>query len=285
MTLIKHFMRVQMVLPGLLAMAVMMVINPPVFAGDPDDTIGPANPNVLVCKSKEDGKYINLENDAFPGTEGGTIDFDPTEDVDVSRLENECEDENGFLEYIAQTEIEGYLYEYVPSPEDPDEWIAIPRPGIPVIAEGIDFEIYWITEKDPAGYFYFYKTRFGSGPILLNAQLPPDATPLNPNIRIESTGFLDTWTVYLGFYRGDVEPPPLEELRTPDGQRLPAADTRFYDNVGLDGKTALPAVGGIKEEKSMIPTIAVAAIVIITLPLVGVIWMRKNKGRDDFEDR
>jgi hypothetical protein len=35
----------------------------------------------------------------------------------------------------------------------------------------------------------------------------------------------------------------------------------------------------------MVPTIAMAAIVIIALPLVGIIWMRKNKGPDDFEDR
>ncbi|MCB0209063.1 MAG: hypothetical protein KDJ52_07030 [Anaerolineae bacterium] len=266
-----------------LSAVVALVFAAPTYAGDPDDTIGPANPNVLVCRRKSDGKYVNLENDAFPGTSGGTIEFDPDEEVNVSKLERECDREGGELEYAAATEIIGYVYEYFPSSDDPDEWYAVPRAGIPVIAEGIDFEIFWISEDN--GYYYFYKTRFGSGPILLNLQLPPDATAINPNIRIESTGFSDTWTVYLGFYRGDIEPPDIENLHTPDGEPLPRGDTRFYDNVGLDGKTALPAVGGIKEEQQSMPVMALAAAIAIVLPVIGVITIRRNRQSNKTDDR
>jgi hypothetical protein len=239
----------------------------PVRAGDPDDVIGPANPNHLVCI--QDGEVINLENDAIEGEGGeGIGSFDPDIEVDVRLLEDECEEIDGRLEYLSQTEILGYVYEFVPDPENPGEWIAIPTAGIPVIAEGVTFEIFWISEKD--GFFYFYKTRFGAGPVVLNLRLPPDAHPINPDILIESTGFLETWTVYLGFYRGDVGPEDVTQLRTPDGFLLPVGDSRFNDIIGLDGKSALPNVGGVLPQEMPLSLMALAALVVIILPIVGV---------------
>jgi hypothetical protein len=246
-----------------------------VRAGDPDDVIGGANPNHLVCIV--DGEVIDLESDAFEEFDEDELEFDPDIEVDLKELEDECEEEGGRLEYVSQTEIEGYVYEFVRNPENPDQWMAIPAAGIPVIAEGVTFEIFWVSESN--GFFYFYKTRFGAGPIVLNLRLPPDAHAINPNILIESTGFNDTWTVYLGFYRGDVGPEDIASLRTPEGASLPLGDSSFNDIVGLDGRSALPGVGGVTPEEESKPVMALAALMVILLPVAGVWTLRKNRSK------
>ncbi|MCB1318971.1 MAG: hypothetical protein KDK34_01895, partial [Leptospiraceae bacterium] len=142
---------------------------------------------------------------------------------------------------------------------------------------------YWISEDN--GYFYFYKTRFGSGPILLNMQLPPGTTAINPNILVESTGREETWTIYFGYYRGDVGPANIEDLRTPDGEPLPMSDSKFYNFTGIDGRSALPAVGGIKEEDNSMTVMAMAAAIAIILPVIGVITIRRNRQSSKTDDR
>jgi hypothetical protein len=235
-------------------------------AGDPDDVIGPTNPSELVCVV--DGEIVDLDSDAVDGNDNT---LDPDAEVDVEELEDECDDVGGKLEYLHQTEIEGYVYEFVPDPDNPDQWMAIPAAGVPVFAEGIGFEIFWISEKD--GFFYFYKTRFGSGPILLNLRLGPDAHPINPNVLIESTGAAETWTVYLGFYRGDVGPKDIDALHTPEGYPLPKGDSSF------DGDGSLPGVGGVLEQEVSLPVIALATLVVIILPAAGIVTLHKSRSK------
>lgn len=266
-------------------------------AGDPDDVVGGVDLELFECFGRsddddDDNNNNNEDNDDLDES----VDIDEARrDIleestgnsgeDLAKLASACDrlaNGPGKLVPIEETEIVGYVYEFVPTSPNAEEWYAIPVSGIQVVAEGIGFEIFWVSEKD--GFFYFYKTRFGAGPILLNLQLPPNAHPINPNVLIESSGREQTWTVFLGFYRGDTAPPNPEDLRTPDGERLPFGDSTFYENVGLDGRSALPAVGGIKEEKNSTPVIALAAIFAIILPVVGIMRLRKNKRRDQIDD-
>lgn len=269
-----------------LGLVVILALAGPIQAGDPDGVVGGADLELFECLER--GNDDDGDDDEHDGEFDSVVDIDEARrDIiqrstgntaeDLESLRGACDrlaEGEGRLVPIERTEIVGYVYEFIPGGED-GEWIAIPVGGIPVAAEGISFEIFWVSEKD--GYFYFYKTRFGAGPILLNLQLPPGATAINPNILIESTGLEQTWTIYLGFYRGDTPPPDIEDLRTPDGFPLPMSDSKFYDFTGLDGRSALPAVGGIKEEDKSMPVAALAAIIAIVLPVIGIITIRRNK--------
>lgn len=269
-----------------LALVVMLALAGPIHAGDPDEVVGGVDLELFECLERSDND--DGDEDEHDGEFDNVVDIDEarrdiiqrsTGDInsDLEALRKICDklaEGEGRLVPIERTEIVGYVYEFIPGGED-GEWIAIPAAGIPVVAEGISFEIFWVSENN--GYFYFYKTRFGSGPILMNMQLPPGATAINPDILIESTGLEDIWTVYLGFYRGDMPPPDIEDLRTPDGFRLPTSDSKFYDFTGIDGRSALPAVGGIKEEEKSMPVAALAAVIAIILPVIGIITIRRNK--------
>lgn len=275
-----------------LAIASALVLARPVQAGDPDPVVGGVDLRDFECLQRGDND--DNDNDEHDGEFDEVVDIDSARNEIISRstgnttedlesLQGACDriaKGEGRLVPIEKTKIEGYVYEFIPGGED-GEWIAIPAAGIPVVAEGISFEIYWVSESN--GYFYYYKTRFGSGPILLNLQLPPNATAINPNILIESTGQEDTWTIYLGFYRGDTPPPDIEDLRTPDGEPLPMSDSKFYNFTGIDGRSALPAVGGIKEERESTPVAALAAIVAIILPVIGIITIRRSRQSDKSE--
>lgn len=269
-----------------LALAAAFAFAAPIRAGDPDDVVGGYDLAGFECLERSDND--DGDDDKHDGEFDNVVDIDePLREIlrtstgntaeDVERLRGACDrlaDGEGRLVPIEKTEIEGYVYEFIPGGED-GEWIAIPAAGIPVVAEGISFEIFWVSESN--GYFYYYKTRFGSGPILLNLQLPPGATAINPNILIESTGMEDTWTIYLGFYRGDTPPPNIEDLRTPDDEPLPMSDSKFYNFTGIDGRSALPAVGGIKEEEESMSVAALAAAIAIILPVIGIVAIRRKK--------
>ncbi|MCB9078329.1 MAG: hypothetical protein H6631_12090 [Anaerolineaceae bacterium] len=276
----------QLILGFTLALVSALVMVAPIQAGDPDHVVGGFDLRDFECLQRGDNS--DNDNDKHDGEFEDVVDIDQVRDEIISRstgnatddlksLEGACDrlaEGEGRLVPIQKTKIEGYVYEFIPGGED-DGWIAIPAAGIPVVAEGIGFEIYWVSESN--GYFYYYKTRFGSGPILLNMQLPPNATAINPNVLIESTGREDTWTIYLGFYRGNTPPPNIEDLRTPDDEPLPMSDSKFYNFTGIDGRSALPAVGGIKEEKESMPVAALAAIVAIILPVIGIITIRRSR--------
>jgi hypothetical protein len=165
-----------------------------------DEVIGPMDIDLFECvvTKNEDGsdkkpwETVSIDKDR---EEIKKKSVGKTQD-DINALEEACsrkERGRSKLIPIAKTKIEGYVYEF--HPEDPDnpatsEWFAVPSRDVPVIAEGVTFEIFWGSEPD--GYFYFYKTRFGKGPIILNLRLPEDAHQVNPNIVIESTGLDET---------------------------------------------------------------------------------------------
>jgi len=220
-----------------IALLLTLIYAVPTHAGDPDNVIGPMDLDLFKCIEHEDDDGnekdppgdidISKEREDIKNKSRGNVD------EDIKALEKACRRKGNDSELvpIAETKIEGYVYEFHPKdPSNPaeSEWFAVPSQDVMVVAQGITFEIFWVSEPD--GYYYFYKTRFGSGPIILNLRLPPDAHPINPNIVIESSGKDETWTVFLGFYRGDVPPPDVTQLKTPDGNFLP-----FSECQGLAG--------------------------------------------------
>jgi hypothetical protein len=262
----------------------------PVYAGDPEDIIGPVNLDKLECverrqdgdSSKEPFKQVDIDQEREEIKRKSTGDLVQ----DARDLEEACIDKgvDSFLRGMAYTQIEGVVYEFHPvDPENPaeSEWFAVPSRDVPVIAEGVTFEIFWGSEPD--GSFYFYKTRFGEGPVMLNLKLPEDVHPLNPNILIESSGLDETWTVFLGFYRGDVGPPDVTALRLPDGNLLPLGNNTYESIVGLDGKSALPGVGGVLPQQSSPWVMGLAAIVLAVLPSAGMYTLRRARLTTDVD--
>ena len=271
-----------------IALVLILVSVTPTHAGDPDEIIGPMDIDLFKCLEKEgdDGEKkdpweeisIDKEREEIKKNSVGKYN------EDIASLEKACRKKgnDSVLVPIEETKIEGYVYEFHPQdPSNPagSEWFAVPSHSVPVIAEGVTFEIFWVSEE-PDGFFYFYKTRFGKGPIILNLRLPPDAHPVNPNIVIESSGLDETWTVFLGFYRGDVPPPDVTQLKTPDGNFLPFTNSKFdsYKSiVGLDGKSALPGVGGVLSQEDSTVVSVLAVLLLIVLPGAGLITLRNRQ--------
>ncbi len=253
----------------------------PVQAGEPDDTIGPPNNNLLECYNESTGESIELENDAFDAG-GGTI-FNPDLEVDVEQLEKECEeygedrDIKTGLRYVQATRIEGYVFEFHPNPAAPGGWMAAPSRDVPVAASGPGFEIVWGSEKD--GLYFF--DDLGAGPVTLNLRLPPGAHPINPNITVMSRSFFETWDVDLAFYRGDMPPPEnVDELVLPANyprSRLIPADTIIEIDEDTGQTTYMPNVGGVLPLEQPLATIALAAIVLIALPTAGILTLRRKR--------
>lgn len=264
------------------ALLLLLASFNPARAGDPEDIIGPMNLDRLECvekrqkgdSAKEPFEVVDIDRERRDIQQRSSGDLIQ----DAKDLEKVCirKGDDAFIRAVAKTEIEGFVYEF--HPEDPDnpaesEWFAVPSRDVPVIAEGVTFEIFWGSEPD--GSFYFYKTRFGEGPVMLNLRLPKDAHQINPDILIESTGLEETWTVYLGFYRGDVPPPDIVALRTPDGKALPRGDTTFESIVGLDGMSALPDVGGVLGHQASPSVMVLAIVVAVVLPAAGLVTLRR----------
>jgi hypothetical protein len=85
--------------------------------------------------------------------------------------------------------------------------------------------------------------------------------------------------VFLGFYRGDVPPPRIDQLQTPDGNFLPFSSSKFssYDSiVGLDGKSALPGVGGVLLGSGSSTSLVIAGLFLILLGVAGAITLRRG---------
>ena len=229
--------------------------------------------------------------------------FNPYDDKEFNsylrRLERECkkEDDRGVIVPIADTRVEGYVYEFHPvDPANPatSEWFSVPSKDVMVRARGITFEIYWGAGNE--GYFYF--PNLGAGPITVDLQLPKDVHPINKDVVIFSSGLEETWTLFMGFYRGDVPPPNPAQLKTPDGNFLPfvtladieamskCGSTEFPEvagdallPVGVIGSSdaILPNVGGVVQEPQnwVVPIIAI--VVLALLSIAGLHTVRKPK--------
>jgi hypothetical protein len=257
----------------------------PAQAGDPDKTVGPGDPTHLVCVEKNSHLFVDLDSDAF--SYSGV--YNPDIKVDPERVKSDCKEAEKLLksnghqielvvEYGRQSRIEGFVFEFHPDPAAPGGWLAVPSQSVPVVASGPGFEVFWGSEKD--GSFYF--NNLGEGPVTLNLRLPPDAHSINPNITIMSDGFVQTWKVQLAFYRGDVPPDDFEALRLPLGYAYNAlipGDT-IIDIDKYGGYSYMPSVGGILPPNRPISILVLAGMVLITLPTVGFIALRRKRAED-----
>ncbi len=230
----------------------------------------------------------------------------------VHDLERDCKKAGGNLFPIAETRIEGHVYEFHPGGRD-GEWFGVPSRDVPVVAEGITFKIEWGTDSE--GYYYFHN--LGAGPIVLNLRLPPEAHPINPNVIIFSTGLesgycnysattgecggvaypwvKSPWTVLFGFYRGDVAPPDVAALRVPGGNPLPFSslpDLQTLNQCGyrgtptglnlppeiLDMSLGIPSVGGVLSPDNSREIMVIAVGMLMGLLLAGLLRLSQRVG-------
>lgn len=307
----------------ILGMALVLATGYPraVEAGEPTGKIGPLNPTMFRCVDKNDSRVIIKDNielakiQEIVDNDPTTLDsmctsttvsdfgFDTTDGAQMNAfldsLKDECDDEGGRLIKIEDTRIEGFVYEFHPDVQNPGEWFPVPSRDVPVIAQGIDFEVFWGSAED--GSFYF-PNGFGAGPIILSLRLPPDAHPVNPNVVINSTGLDETWTVFLGFYRGDTPPQDVTQLKAPNGSFLPfttLADLEMLSQCGyidlpevaeavlpsipppstLTDTVEMPNVGGILPHQQPTGVILLAVILAVVLPAAGIYRLRQNRAK------
>jgi hypothetical protein len=161
-----------------------------------------------------------------------------------------------------------------------------------VRARGITFEIYWGSNDE--GYYYF--PNLGAGPITINLELPPDAHPINKDVVIFSSGLEETWTVFMGFYRGEVAPPDPINLKTPNGNYLPfvtMADIEMMSRCGSpqlpdvagralpppqtvgQSDAAMPNVGGVLQGQQNWVVAILAIVILVVLPVAGFYTVRR----------
>lgn len=274
------------IFPLFLALLLTLIIDSPLQAGEPDNTVGPINPNLYVCATF-DHRIIPVGSDAFSGRSGSNADFnffDETVKVDLDKLKHDCnevkkdnKDLDPHVELLQQTRIEGVVYEFHPEPDVLPSgnrgWIGVPSRDVLVVATGINFEIFWGSEKD-GSYFFNY---LGAGPITLNLRLPPDAHPLNPNISLMSTSFFETWRIPLAFYRGEIEPGEDDIFSLPTGEQLPPANT-FFEELGPSGPVSgMPNVGGILPQAESTSVIILAVMILVILPAAGILKIRHDR--------
>lgn len=146
--------------------------------------------------------------------------------------------------------IVGFVYDYSAGSPAPAE-------GMGVTLSGCSWDAVWGTDDN--GYFYF--DNLGQGIAYVNLQLPPDSHAINPNIIVETSGVTQTYTVYLGFYRGGT-PPSSDQLTTPEGEPLtPGA--------------LIPGVGGTLPDSYLV--IGLSATLLLSLPVAGVARLARRR--------
>jgi len=260
-----------------------LVMIGPVQAGEPDWTVGPGDPNKLICVEENSHLWIPLNSDAFDYYET----YNPEATVDPERLKRDCQKaEDAYrnagynahftVEYVRQTRIEGYVFEFHPDPNGPGGWTGVRSRDVPVVASGPGFEIIWGSEKDGL-YFFNY---LGSGPVTLNLRLPPDAHPINPNITVMTEGLPEVWEVDLAFYRGDYPPPDIDEIILPHDhprRKLVPPDTIIETDEETGQIVEMPNVGGVLPLEQPIATITLAALILIILPTAGILTVRRKR--------
>lgn len=278
-----HFKRKSIGIIVALALLLTFTITSPGQAGDPDKTVGGINPNHYVCVNSK-GEIVDLDNDAING-EGESATFDEEkETIDLDELEEECDDQGDdfSVELIRRSRLEGYVVEFHPDPGVPGGWRGVFSRDVPVFITGPGFEVFKGSDKD--GSFYF--DNLGAGPVTFNLRLPADAHQINPNVTVVTDGLPNTTSgIYLGFYRGEVPPLNMETLTGPDGVPLPPANFTFNEFIASDTDpfsgevSGMPSVGGVLPRQTSLFSIALAVILVITLPAAGILALRPTSGR------
>lgn len=303
---------------GIVAL-LLLLLSYPAQAGEPTGKIGPMNPTMFKCVDKDDHRTVikdrlelapikdiadndpsTLDSNCFVTTTSD-FGFNTRDSVlfngHLEDLQDICEKDDGVLIPIEETRIEGFVYEFHPDIQNPGQWFPVPSRDVPVFANGITFEVYWGSAED--GSYYFPKG-FGAGPIILSLRLPRDAHAINPNVVINSTGLEETWTVFLGFYRGDVAPTDVTQLRTPNGNALPFTTLQDLETLSRCGYMDLPDVakevlpvlappgstvsptiqipnvGGTLPQERPTTVVILAVIFVIALPIAGVLKLRRK---------
>jgi hypothetical protein len=130
-----------------------------------------------------------------------------------------------------ESTIEGYVYDFT---------TGIPKgiKGIGVTLDGCSWTAQWSTDDN--GHFFF--NNLGQGAAKVTLQLPSDGHAINPNVIVETSGEDDTYTVYLGFYRGNVV--PAATFRTPDDQMLTGVVATPVPGATPSDGASIPGVGG-----------------------------------------
>jgi hypothetical protein len=264
-----------------LALLLTFVIPTPGQAGDPDKTIGGINPNLYVCMDSE-GKVVDVDHDAVTG-DGDSVVYDPEKTVDLNKLKDECKEKEDELnidlrvDLAHQSRVEGFVVEFHPDPAAPGGWRGVFSRDVPVVISGPGFEAFKASDKD--GSFFF--DNLGAGPVTFNLRLPPDAHALNPNVTVVTNSFLNTTSgIYLGFYRGDMQPPDVTTITSPDGVPLAPANFTFEDLEGSDDTlndlTGMPSVGGVLPRQISLVSVVLAVILVIVLPAAGLLKLRRK---------
>jgi hypothetical protein len=280
-----YFYRKLLALSLAITLLLTLVFTSVTHAGDPDKTVGGVDVNHYVCASA-DHLVVDLENDAFEG-EGTELTFDSEIQVDLEKLKGECEEaeddfnENFTIEPVQQSRLEGLVVEFHQDPGAPGGWRGVFSQDVPVVIIGPGFEAFKASEKDGSFYFDF----LGAGPVTFNLRLPGDAHPINPNVTVVTDGFNDvTSGIYLGFYRGDMPPPDIETIVSPDGVPLPPANFTFEVEEGSDDPlanlTGMPSVGGVLPRQTSLFSVALAVILLITLPAAGILTLRRSRSEN-----
>jgi hypothetical protein len=267
------------------AFLLLLILTTPALAGEPDKTIGGINPNLYVCLT-EDNKVVDVENDAVTDNGDGTVSYDPDKTVDLNKLKGDCEeeeeerDENLTVALAHQSRVEGLVVEFHLDPSAVGGWRGVFSRDVPVVISGPGFEEVKGSDKD--GSFFF--ENLGAGPVTFNLRLPPDAHPLNPNVTVVTNSFNSVTTgIYLGFFRGDKDlPPDVSTVQTPDGALLPPANFIYEDLPGsgyasLGELSGMPNVGGVLPPQQSTYVLALAAVILVVLPLAGIIKLRRNR--------
>jgi hypothetical protein len=160
--------------------------------------------------------------------------------------------------------IVGYVYEYTAGTPQGTK-------GIGVTLTGCSWTATWGTDDN--GYFYF--DNLGQGGAYVNLQLPPNGHAINPNVLVRTSGMTDTYTVYMGFYRGDTA--PAGPFKTPGGFLLSGMSepggTLPPDNSAYG--VQLPGVGGTFPDSYLV--IGLSALLLLLLPVAGL--ARLTRGR------
>jgi hypothetical protein len=220
--------------------------------------------------------------------------FDPTDSVQfesyLHELKRSCDKAGGKLIPMLETRVEGYVYEFHQNSDG--SWFSVPSRDVPVILNGIGTDLTWGTNDD--GYYIF--KGLGAGPLVVNLRLPPDAHPINPNVAIFSNGQRETWTVFMGFYRGDTPPKDAAFVTTPEGNYLPFTNPTDIDmlrqcgylgsptgkNIPLeiwDMSFGMPSVGGEARPNDPTSTISSALAVLSLLFVAGGITAYSRRWR------
>ncbi|MDM8529297.1 hypothetical protein QUF58_13970 [Anaerolineales bacterium HSG24] len=167
----------------------------------------------------------------------------------LTDLDQACDAADGTIVPIMDTLIEGVVYEFHKAGNG--EWVGVPSRNVPVVLNGITFNISWGTNDD--GYYVFQN--LGAGPMVLNLRLPPDAHPINPNVALFSSGLESgkenapsPFTALLGFYRGDERPEDVSQLKTPDGNFLPFSNQSEIDMLRQCGYLGMPTAADVPNE-------------------------------------